>query len=279
MTTSPRHIATGLLAAASCLLAAGLAPLTRGAQPPAPRFRPLGRASDQAADAARDRADRLSEEYSRRFRCPVTKTPEETTFFWQAVAAYREVVTRFAGSEIAAYCHRSLVGLFVRRGHLRDACELALEMSREFAGTKYRTQAYLAVAGTHADGFKDALGASRWLRRVGPPPGTDLEEAVASEAFDGDHGDYLTAQLKLIECEAHLGALTEAEARWQRMRRKYPHLQEYVDKAWGVRLRNADAPTLSGQFMRMVDDRIREDACFLVPISPQGTVTGTPMRE
>ena len=278
MMTLLANSATGSLAVASCLLAANLASLAHGAQPLASRFRPIGREEYEAARAARNRAEQLRGEYRKRFRCPVSRTPEETEFFWQAVAAYREAVALSAGSEMGAYCHRGLIGLFKRRGHFRKACELAQEMSR-FKGTKYEAEAYMALAGVHADGFKDALGASRWLRRIGPPAGASVEAVVLAKAYNRDHGDYLAAQLELAKCETRLGAPAEAEARWEKLRRKYPHLRTYVDSIREVHLRNAGSPTLRRELMAVVDNRIREDVSFLLPISAEGTVTGPRMQE
>jgi hypothetical protein len=168
-----------------CAAAAWAAPATRPATQPAKDGPPPRREIDRAplppvaqvvelegedrneAIRLRDAADLARAGFEKRYRAhPKPFPPEADAEFEEVAAAYREVSSRFPGSEMDCYCRICLGGAYLYRGKPEQAVDEAKQAAERFAGTRLGLDADMTVARFYLNPLRDPARAATWLLRV-----------------------------------------------------------------------------------------------------------------
>lgn len=213
--------------AAFALSAAALAPAQalagEDAAPPRARLRRLRGQERRAASDSRNLADQLRADYQRAYRGRHPKKEGEAAAFQEAEAAYKEVPKKYPGTEIAAYCHLRLSGLYKLRRDYKAAEALLKQMARLYAGTSYEAQAYFSMGLTELQARHDPAAAIPWLEKVLPP----------------GHKLHYSAQLQLIKCEVRLGRPAKADERRETLTTIYSQYERQINSHFRFELKSA----------------------------------------
>jgi hypothetical protein len=141
--------------------------IDRAALPPVGVVRQLEGEDRHEAVRLRDAADLARAAFERQYRAhPKPFPPESDAAFEDVVAAYREVITRFPGTEADCYCRIRLSGAYLYRGKRPQALDEAKQAAEVFAGTRLGLEADFTVARHYLNPFRDPARATVWLNRV-----------------------------------------------------------------------------------------------------------------
>jgi len=190
------------------------------------------------ARAARDRADRLRADYEAPRMGPFPDKHDEAAFA-EVVAAYKEVMEKYPGTDIAAYCQLRLTGLYQFRRDYDRATELLKGLARRYAGTEHETEAYFSLGLLHLQARHDPAAALPWFAKVVAPPGAREDGTVPEKNYSPAHGLYISAQQQLAKCEIRLGKPDEAARRYEALARRYPQYAKSFAHALRFQVRSA----------------------------------------
>ena len=231
----------GATLAVLVLAAAGQAGFAGEAAHPGPAVRRLTGKEMVEAGQARDRADQLRAGYEAAHRAGPADKPDEAaeSAFRTAEAAYQDVLDKYPGTDIAAYCYLRLAGLYqYHRDHARMT-ELLQDMAARFAGTEYESQAYFTLGLMHLQALHDPKSAAPWFEKVAPPPGADPDGTVPDKKYDHTHVVYISATQALAKCEIRLGKPADAARRCEALSKRYPQYQKSFASALRFEVRSA----------------------------------------
>jgi hypothetical protein len=195
-----------------------------GGRPAPVTMRRLRGEERRAAREARDRADRLRADYEAVYGGPFPdkKDEAEAAAFAEAESAYKEVMAKYAGTDIAAYCHLRLAGLYQFRKDYGAATKVIEDLARRYAGTKHETEAYFSMGLMHLQARHDPAAAIPWFQKVVAPPGAGKDGSVAEEDYSPAHALYISAQQCIAKCEIRLGRPADASRRYEALAKRYP---------------------------------------------------------
>jgi hypothetical protein len=143
------------------------AEIDRAALPPVGVVRQLEGEDRHEALRLRDAADLARAAFERQYRAhPKPFPPESDAPFQDVVAAYREVISRFPGTEADCYCRIRLSGAYLYRGKRPQALDEAKQAAEVFAGTRLGLDADFTVARHYLNPIRDPARATVWLNRV-----------------------------------------------------------------------------------------------------------------
>jgi hypothetical protein len=141
--------------------------IDRAPLPPVGKVRQLEGFDHQDAENLRRAADLTRADFEKRYRShPGPFPPEADAAFEGVVAAYRQVISRFPGTEADCYCRIRLSGAYLYRGKREQAVDEAKQAAEVFAGTRPGLDADLAVAHHYLNSLRDPAHAATWLLRV-----------------------------------------------------------------------------------------------------------------
>lgn len=172
--------------------------------PPVGQVRQLQGQEYSAAVDARDNADQLRAAYenarSRQRRAqaappPAANDPE----FDHVVAAYRQVIVNYPGTQFEHDCRLRLAGAYQYRGQFDRTLEETKQNAERFAGTKLGMESLQAVALTYLQALHDPAQAAAWFDRLKSAAGTlrDEDERLKWQ---------VAATQGLARCETERGA-------------------------------------------------------------------------
>ena len=236
-----RGVGCQALWAAFALSAAALAPARalagEDAAPPRVRLRRLRGQERRAASDSRDLADQLRADYHRAYRGRHPKKEGEAAAFREAEAAYKEVLKKYPGTEIAGYCHLRLSGLYKLRRDYKAAEALIKQMARLYAGTSYEIEAYFSLGLTELQARHDPAAAIPWLEKVLPLAAE--ENARRKPDLSKTQQLHFSAQQQLIKCEVRLGRPAKADERRETLTTVYPQYERQINSHFRFELKSA----------------------------------------
>lgn len=131
------------------------------------------------AFAARDRADLLRAAFEQAHRGPGAAKAGggADAAFNDVVAAYRDAIGRFPGTEIDCYCRLRLAGAYQYRGLFDATLNECKQAAERFAGTKPGMEAAQAVGLTYLQALHDPAQAAVWFRQLQTAAGLLKDDA------------------------------------------------------------------------------------------------------
>ena len=214
-------------------------------------FRTLDGAQLQEARAARDDADvklqkcrelytRITpEDFAHLMKDPnwlkVKPRPQqEINDFNEVILDYQNIVKKYEGTEIAAYCRHKISAAYQFQGQYDEAINQAQIGSEMFAGTTYETRFYHTIGLIYLQGLHEPENAMGWFHKI-PNPGSSGESFVRGQ-YNQAVSSYISAQQSIIRCQVELGRIKAAVRRVDIISQQFPEHKENVDREFRMQL-------------------------------------------
>ena len=206
-------------------------------------FRPLFEDELAQAHAERNAADKMLQEYMDLYLTPspedfaaMAKDPlafenkppsvQQIRDFYKVIDAYREVIDKYEGTEIAAYCQLRIDAPYK---YIKDYDEARLQnqiAAIKYAGTSYEPRAYSSIGLMYLQHFHEPLMAIAWFNKI-PNPNSENPGLIVNELqYNKAHVYYISAQENIARCEIELGRAEDAAKRFERLSLKYPQYSD-----------------------------------------------------
>jgi tetratricopeptide (TPR) repeat protein len=207
------------------------------------QLRSLSAEELQEADKARDDADKMLAEYKRIYRISRSRYPkirpnelanmpiskQQIRDFERSASAYKEIVDKYEGTEIAAYTQLRLCEPYRYMGQYQEAVSQAQKAAEIFVGTIYETKAYHRAGMIYLQDLREAQRAADWFEKITKPANNKTNGAVTTEKNDQNHWLYLSAQQQIAKCEIQLGKAKNAIKRYEELAERYPQNKATLD--------------------------------------------------
>jgi hypothetical protein len=142
----------------------------------------------------------------------------------EVIDAYRTVIKKYPGTDIAVYCELRLSGVYQQLGKPDKAVEVLEKAADEFAGTHEGINVALNLGLIEAQGRHDPVAATKWFNKVPLPKDT------ADPAYESMVVLYFSSQQQLIKAELDRGLQSDAEARVKKFREDLPKQADELDR-------------------------------------------------
>ena len=232
------------------------------------RIRELRGRELQEARAASDAADQMRAAFESAYpwkpsdarsenASPASAAAQEE--FAGVEAAYKEVMDKYAHTEIAAYCGLRLSGLYKYRRDTTRAVDQAKDTASQFAGTSYETNALFTVGLIYLQSLHDPRQAAEWFKKIPKPSAADI---VGRDQYDEAEKLYLSAQQQIAKCELAMGRRAYADRRYERLASRYPQFRTAIEQTRTSQLRMAIERGAVFDLEAILDERIATDPLF-----------------
>ena len=235
---------------------------------PGGKMRTLSGKDLQEAWEAMRRVEGLHNEFGARYpwqpsgvrgQTRLPTAPEAAEERERIVSARKEIMEKYRGTDVAAYCALRLTGFYKYCRELDKAVDQAKEVAREFAGTPYEVKAHFSLGATYLQSLRDPREAAKWFARI-PRPGT--AETIDPAHYDEAAKMYLSAQKQIAKCELEMGKPDRAARRYERLEGMFPQFKEELAQAHEFE-RRVDAQRRTGLDPESVlENRIYMDPLF-----------------
>jgi len=217
---------------------------------------------------ARDSADKLSAEYKQ----PVSRSPQEARDFDEVVLAYEQVIEKFGGTAIAAYCQLRLCEPHKYRGQFVKAIKQAQAVADRFPGTPYEVRAHFVMGNIHLEGFNDAKGAIPYFEKIAKPRTNSTDDVVRQEEYNQNHKMYLSAQKQIAKCEIRLGNNQAAKEIYDHLAQRYPQFKQHFEDVQKFELDSYLQGSFGIDLEKISDDMIQSIPTILETSQPPQTL-------
>ncbi len=200
-------------------------------------FSPLyGKELDEARKA-RDAADIMLQKYRDLYRISPRDYPgkrpselanmplsqQQIKDYQEVISAFKEIVNKYEGTEVAAYCQLRLTVPYQCLRQHQEAILQAQIAAKKFAGTSYEAKAYSRIGDIYLQNLKDLNKAIEWYNKI-PQPKIKKIEGRSPQAVEYREAEmqYTSAQLKIADCKIRLGKAQEAIQIFDNLSQQYP---------------------------------------------------------
>jgi hypothetical protein len=140
----------------------------RAPLPPVGQIRNLEGQEYSNAVTASDNADLALEAYeaAHRKRPNQPAPPDNPAEFEKVIAAFKQAIERYPGTEIEHYCRLRLAGAYQVHGQFDKTLDEAKKDAERFAGTRLGAEATQTVALTYLQALHDPAQATVWFQKL-----------------------------------------------------------------------------------------------------------------
>jgi tetratricopeptide (TPR) repeat protein len=206
-------------------------------------FRSLSQEQLQEASDARDTADLMLSDYRKIYTIMPSKesgkrpstityvqSEQEIRDYNKVISTYREIIDKYEGTEIAAYCQIRICATYEHLGQYQEAIRQAEITSQKYSGTSYEPMAYLYIGNLYLQSIKDPNTAIKWFEKIPKPDNENLDGTVPREKYDEANMNYVSAQNKIATCEIKLGKAQDAIKRYEELSQRYPQYKDVFER-------------------------------------------------
>ena len=162
------------------------------------------------------------------------KSEQEINDFKEVISDYQNIITRYDGTEIAAYSQHNISAAYQFQGNYDEAIKQAKMGSEMFAGTSYETRFYTTIGLIYLQGTHDPNKAIGWFEKI-PDPGSGREGFISIQGNRAVSA-YISAQQSIIKCEIELGRVRKALRRVEGLSAQFPEQKENLERSMRMQM-------------------------------------------
>ncbi|MBN1973198.1 MAG: HEAT repeat domain-containing protein [Sedimentisphaerales bacterium] len=159
---------------------------------------------------------------------------QEINDFKEVISDYQNIVNKYEGTEIAAYCRHNISAAYQFQRKYDEAIKQAKITAEMFAGTTYETRSYNTIGLIYLQGLHDPKNAIEWFYKI--PNHGSMSKGIEPDQYNKAVSTYISAQQSIIRCEIELGRVKIAQRRVEGLSQKFPQQKENLERDFRMHL-------------------------------------------